>query len=499
MLGDRTDGAEDRLDVVAVALELLHRLRRLLDFQAQLVDALYGGVDLLLALACLLLATVGRFGSLAARAGHFVGGGDHFVEGGGHHVDRFTLAPGGFGHIGRDLGRAFGGGQDAVGRLADVLDQAADRRQELVEPVGQLRGFVADTHLQVLGQVAFTLGDAFQAAGNTANWPHDQAGEAGADDRENGRQYCSHASDQPTQLGGRCHDFILLDQANEAPAQLVRWPDVGHIALAIELDLDQALGLSQLRIAGAQFRHVLEVVLWRLGVDQDLAAVFHQHQVTAFAQLDLFDDFRELLERDVDTDHAGITTQLGGDAVHGADVHRVFGCPVVGGGTLGLAGIGNGRLVPRALARIVIGKLGVVRPGDIAAGTGAEDDVGVGRVACSHAVEEGENLLVHFTLRNVGGVGAGVILQAAIGIFQQRLRGQVVDVLADAFEEQLHGIGNLADFAAAAIYERGAGVAAQVHDHQGGNQDDRHAGNDCERPGQFLFDVHPSSGKSDLS
>ncbi|MNZ75740.1 hypothetical protein D3C78_942250 [compost metagenome] len=99
LFGNRANGTEDRLNGIAVALQLLNRLRRLLDLLAQPVDTADGRIDLLLAFAGLLLAAVGRLRGLAAGAGNLVGGGDHFVECGGHHVHRFALAPGGLGHV----------------------------------------------------------------------------------------------------------------------------------------------------------------------------------------------------------------------------------------------------------------------------------------------------------------------------------------------------------------------------------------------------------------
>jgi hypothetical protein len=65
-----------------------------------------------------------------------------------------------------------------------VLDQAANGAEELVEPAGQLRGFVAAADFQVAGQVAFALGDVFQAAGDAVDRAHDQLGEGGADHGE---------------------------------------------------------------------------------------------------------------------------------------------------------------------------------------------------------------------------------------------------------------------------------------------------------------------------
>ena len=375
-----------------------------------------------------------------------------------------------------------------------MLDQAANRRQELVEPAGQLRGFVAATDLQVLGQVAFALRDAFQATGDTADRPHDQAGETGPDHGEDRRQDCGDDCDQPGQLGRFAHHIGLLDQADERPAQLLRRPDVGHVALAVQFDFHQALaGLGQLRVTLAQGVQRLEVVLGSLWVDQHGAVVFHQHQVAGFAELDLFDQFGELGQRHVDTDHAAIDPQLVIEGAHGADVGGVVIGPVIGRGAQRFARVGLGGLVPGALARVVVGQFGVIGPGHVAAGAGADDGVGVGGVTVAQVLQEGEHLFVHLALRDVRRVGGHVGLEAGVGVLDQRQRGQIVDVLADAVEKHLHGVADLANLASAAVDKGVLGITAQVHHHQGGNQDHGQAGNDCKCPGQFLFDVHPRS------
>ncbi|MNV09301.1 hypothetical protein D3C71_997900 [compost metagenome] len=412
----------------------------------------------------------------------------------GHHVHRFTLAPGGFGHVAGNLGRALRGGENLGRGAANALDQAANRGEELVEPVGQLRGFVAAAHLQVLGQVTFTLGDAFQAVGHAADRPHDDAGETGTDDGEDHGQHGGDDRDQPCQLGRGAHHVALLDQADEGPAQLLGRPDVGHVALAVKFDFDQAFtGLGQLRITVAEAADGLEVVFRLLRIDQYGAGVFQQHQVAGFAELDLFDQFGELLERHVDADHAAVGAQLVVDGAYGADVGRIVFSPVIGLGTERLARFGLGRLVPRTLARVVVGQLGIVRPRHVTTGGGAENRVGIGRVSVAQVLQEAEEFFVRLALRNAGGVGAHVGLEAVVGVGDQRLLGQVLDVLADAVEEQLHGIADLTDFATAVVDEFVLGITAQVQHNEGGDQHHGQAGDDCKRPGQLLFDVHPRS------
>ncbi|MNF75874.1 hypothetical protein D3C84_579660 [compost metagenome] len=60
--------------------------------------------------------------------------------------------------------------------------------------------------------------------------------------------------------------------------------------------------------------------------------------------------------------------------------------------------LGLGRLVPGALARIVIVQLRIIRPRHITASGGAEDGIGVGRVTVAE-------VLVGFALRNAFGIG----------------------------------------------------------------------------------------------
>ncbi|MNH04357.1 hypothetical protein D3C79_636510 [compost metagenome] len=493
LLGNRADGAEDRLDGVAVTLQLLDRLRRLLDLLAQAVDAMYRGIDLLLAFAGLLLATVGRLRRLAAGACHFVGSGDHFVEGGRDHVHRFALAACGFGHVAGNAGRAAGGAEDLAGGSTDVLDQAANGTEELVEPAGQLRGFVAAADFQVAGQVTLTLGNVFQAIGDAVDRAHDQFGEGRTDHREQRGQHHSDDTDQPGEPGGGLHHFALFDQADEGPAQLLVGVDVGHVVHAIEFDLDQAFaGFGQLGVTVAKASQLLEVVGGVARVDHHVAVAFHQHQVAAFAQFDLLDDFGQALERHVDVDHAAGVAQLVGHGAHGADQHRVIGGPVIGASAQGLAWVGHRQLVPGACARVVVDELLPGRPADITAVVDPVGQVGIAGVGIGQAGEELEHLLV-LLAQFIRRVGAHELVQVVAGGGNHRLGSQVLDVLVDPLEEDVHRVADLADFPAAAIEESVAGFATQVEDHQGGHKDDGQAGDDRECPGQFLFDAHRRS------
>ena len=157
----------------------------------------------------------------------------------------------------------------------------------------------------------------------------------------------------------------------------------------------------------------------------------------------------------------------------------------------GAARLGHGRLVPGAAARVVAGQLVVARPEGVAAVACAQGHVGVVRVAVGQAGEQVEHLAVQLAGRVLRGVGADVLLEAAVDGLQLRVGGQVLDVLGDAVEEQLHGVLHLADFPAAAVDEAFPRLAAQVEDHQHGDQQHRQAGNGGEGQDQFLFEVHP--------
>ncbi|CAH0309910.1 hypothetical protein SRABI70_04684 [Pseudomonas sp. Bi70] len=253
----------------------------------------------------LALTGVRRAGRLAAGTGHFVGGGDHLVEGGGYQLHGFALAHRRIVHVQGDAGGGVRGSLQIRRGAADALYQGANGAQELVEPARQQGGFIVAAYIQAAGQVAFALGDAFQAAGHTADRLDDQPGETGADDGEQNRQHCSDHADLPGQAGGLGHHFAALDQADKAPAEFFGRPDVGHVAHTVELDFGEATGhVGQFTIAVTQFVEALEVVGGIAWVDQHVAAVFQQHQVAAFTQLDLLDQVGELLERHVQTDGA---------------------------------------------------------------------------------------------------------------------------------------------------------------------------------------------------
>ncbi|WP_205300691.1 hypothetical protein [Pantoea sp. Ap-967] len=101
---------------------------------------------------------------------------------GGHHVHSFTLAPGGFGHVAKEAGRTVRGAEDLAGVRADVVDQAADGAEELVEPAGQICGLVLTSHFEIASQIAFTLSNSFQTTGcYGADWGRDQPSETGTD------------------------------------------------------------------------------------------------------------------------------------------------------------------------------------------------------------------------------------------------------------------------------------------------------------------------------
>lgn len=139
--------------------------------------------------------------------------------------------------------------------LANALDQLANGAEELVEPAGQLRGFILTAHDQAGGQVALALGNVFKAIGYGTNGAHDEAGEEGTDE---GEGHCTDYGNQPDHPGqpvGAGHHVALADQANELPTQLFRGIHVSHVALAAKLHFHQTLlRRCQLCITVTQFR-----------------------------------------------------------------------------------------------------------------------------------------------------------------------------------------------------------------------------------------------------
>ena len=154
LFGNRADRAENRLDVVAVLLQLLHRLGAMADLLAQAPDVIHRGINLLLPGVGVPLAVVGRIGGLTAGPRHFMGVGDHFMKRRGHHVHRLSLTGGDLGHLHGGFGGTAGTAVNLPRRLADALDQGADRFEKLVEQAGQLCRFILAAHGQARGQVA---------------------------------------------------------------------------------------------------------------------------------------------------------------------------------------------------------------------------------------------------------------------------------------------------------------------------------------------------------
>ncbi len=345
-------------------------------------------------------------------------------------------------------------------------------------------------HLELARQVAFTFGDLLQAVGHAANRAHDDAGKTGADNREHQGQYRGNGGDQPGQAGGAGHHFIALDQADKAPAQVLGADHVGHVGHAINVDLAHTVAaLGQLGVVGAQVGQGLEVVLGVAGVHQHVAVGFHQHQVAAVTQFDVAHQFGELLERHVQADHTEDIAGSVGDGVHGADQRHIVRRPIVGTRAHGFTRRGDGRLVPGAYARVVVVELGVVGPTGVAAVLQAQGQVGGARMALGKLVENLQQRRVGRGEGDLCGIGAGVALEV-LGRDNARVLGHVVHVLADAVEELLHAIVDLANLTATAVEEIGQGPLAQIQHDQHGHQDNRHACDGRKCPGQLLLDIH---------
>ncbi|MOA35314.1 hypothetical protein D3C78_1567570 [compost metagenome] len=132
----------------------------------------------------------------------------------------------------------------------------------------------------------------------------------------------------------------------------------------------------------------------------------------------MLDNFSELLERNGNTDYAAVAAQSSINTAYDADIDGVFRGEVVRVGAHGLAWTTLGGLIPRALARIVTGTLRIIRPGNEASGTVAENNIGVRRVATGQVRIESKDLLIQRALRDISGVRVGIVFKAAVSVFQ---------------------------------------------------------------------------------
>ncbi len=444
----------------------------------------------LLAVVDLLITVVRTGGRLPAGTGHFVGGGDHFVERGADQFHRFALATGDFVHVASHL-LGIGGGHLQIGRRGtDALHQLSDHPHELVEPARQRRRFILALDLELTRQVAFALGDLLQTVGDATDRTHDDTGEAGANQGEHDGQHCRDGRDQPGQVRSLGHHFFALDQADEPPAQPGRADDVGHVDLAVDLDLSRAIAMpGQLGVVAAQVGKRFEVVFGIAGIHQHVAIGFDQHQIAAVAQLDVLHQFGHLLERHIQADHADHLACGVGDTAHRADQRHIVRCPIVGVGAHRGSRSGHRSLVPGSLARVVIGDLGVIGPAGVTTVAQAQRQVSRARMGLGEAIEDVQQAPIALGQRHLRCVRARVVLQIP-GSDDTRVLGDVLDVLADAVEELFDAIVDLPDLTAAAVDEVGPGRFAQVEDDEHGHHDDREAGDDRKAPGEFLLDVH---------
>ncbi|MDT4842368.1 hypothetical protein FQZ97_762660 [compost metagenome] len=206
-------------------------------------------------------------------------------------------------------------------------------------------------------------------------------------------------------------------------------------------------------------------------------------------------DVGELLERDIDGHYTTLVPKLIGDTAYGAHQHHIVGLPVIGFGAQCLTGLSHGALVPRAAARVVAPQTAIDRPDAVSTLLGAQSQVGIGRMASRQAGEQLTHRPILLTLGNLSRIGAGVALEICIDGFQHGMVGEVVDVLRNALEVELHRIVDLTDLTAAAVEKRLPRVVAQIEDHQQRDQDHGEAGDRSECQGEFVLDVHPLSLK----
>ncbi len=221
LFGNGANGIQDSVDVAAVLLEFLHRMSRAQEVLAQLRDATCRLVDLKLPVVNLTLARVSRGGRFAARACDLVGRRYHLVERCRNKLDCAALAFCSVIHIGGHARGTVGGAAQCRRGAADALYQVANCAKELIEPAREHRRFVLASYLKAASEIAFALGDAFQATGHAADWANDQACEGSADHGKCDGQYGCNDGDLQGQAVGAGHDFIALDQADELPAELL--------------------------------------------------------------------------------------------------------------------------------------------------------------------------------------------------------------------------------------------------------------------------------------
>ncbi|VVO44494.1 hypothetical protein PS720_06357 [Pseudomonas fluorescens] len=369
-----------------------------------------------------------------------------------------------------------------------MLDQLADRREKLVEPAGQFGGFIFALYLQFVAQVAFTLGDGLQAGADLADGFDDDLGERRRDQPEDQHEHADDGRGEVGHAGGFGHDFTVFDQPDIAPAEAGRGPHVGHVAHAVDHHFRGALrGVGQMRIRRAQVLERLEAVGGVTRVYQH-HAVFDQHHIAAFSQLDAFDQFGEVLQRHADHEYA-LGLAVVQQRPRGAHQCHVVFVVVVSGGAHGLAGAGHRGLVPRAGAWVVLGQLRVIRPFGVGAVFQADGEDRRRRVRGTKARETVDHSLRFGRHRLAGRVGGLVVFQR-VHRRVYRVGGHLIDVLQCAVEELPDIAIDLADFTGAAIDELIHGLGARVHDRDHRHQAYRDKSDRDECQYQLIFYFH---------
>ncbi|MNV67353.1 hypothetical protein D3C71_1601540 [compost metagenome] len=110
-------------------------------------------------------------------------------------------------------------------------------------------------------------------------------------------------------------------------------------------------------------------------------------------------------------------------------------------------------------------------------------------MSLGESIENSLEPLIGFGHKRLLSIGSGIVFQSLDG-GDPRILCKVFDVLADAIEELLHTVVDLANFTAAAIQEIGLRRAPQVQYDEYRDQNHRKAGDGGKYPCQLLFDIH---------
>jgi len=232
-----------------------------------------------------------------------------------------------------------------------------------------------------------------------------------------------------------------------------------------------------------QFGHVLEIVLVVARIGNHHAVALDEDDIAGAADMDVFDNIRQHLERNVHPHAAGGLALLQDDLGHAH--HGLAGGGHVGLGNRRFLRGGHGLAIPGPLARIIPGGhlLGFHARGE-AALLGAVIDLHIGRMAGLHPLEQGADLAADGVVRPGHGLGLGgraeIAGQRRVHLGQKRVRRQLRRVLLGVVHENGHGVVELPDLPPDGVGVQGQGVAVHAVEDDAEDQGDRY-GDDKKR------------------